>query len=244
MHYSFVLVLLSALPAFAIPTNSTLHFLSKRDNVCSLDFRNLVDTSSCTAKGISFTQNGATVTRATGATATADLQCDHVIELQFLNKNLNDRGICTAISKLGSVVTTPSAATLLNPVANIISGQTNLNFLTSAVNNKKKNFVLGSGVTGTDDVTKAVKSYLTQTTTESKGVATSLDTAINAMVAAIRAASNANLPAPPAKSSSGRPQRQSAQDAAKAALQAAAGKMAGTPSVVTSWNAVLANAAR
>jgi hypothetical protein len=70
MHYSFVLILLSAFAhsTFAIPTNSTLHFLSKRDNVCSLDFRSLVDTSSCTAKGVSFTQNGATVTRATGAT--------------------------------------------------------------------------------------------------------------------------------------------------------------------------------
>jgi hypothetical protein len=217
MRCAFVPFVLFASSAFALPANSTVHFLSKRDNVCAQNFRAAVKGSDCIPKGISFTQNGAAVTKATGVTAEpADHQCDHNIEIQFLDKNLKGRGICTAISKLGSVTTNPSAATLLQPLLDIISKQENLNFLSTAVNGKKRALVASGRSTATDDTSKAVGSFLRATSAESLGVAGQLDAAVATMITRMKAVSAANLPpAPPAK---GRAPRLSTADAAKKAL--------------------------
>jgi hypothetical protein len=57
---TFVLFAFAQSSAFARPSDSTLHFLSKRDFVCGLDFRKAVIATDCIG-GSSFTQDGATV---------------------------------------------------------------------------------------------------------------------------------------------------------------------------------------
>lgn len=55
--------LLIAAPALAAPLDSELHFLGKRDAVCSVDFRRLVDFDSCLPKKVAFTSVPPAVTK-------------------------------------------------------------------------------------------------------------------------------------------------------------------------------------
>ena len=48
-------VILAATSTFAAPLNSTLHFFGKRDAVCGLDFRALVNKGDCIPTGVKFT---------------------------------------------------------------------------------------------------------------------------------------------------------------------------------------------
>ena len=69
MHSSFVLFLFFVFTVpmtLAFPTNSTLHYLYKRDLVCGQDIRSLVKAENCLDKGVSFTQSGESVTKSTG----------------------------------------------------------------------------------------------------------------------------------------------------------------------------------
>lgn len=251
MRSSFTPILVLALfqsAAFALPTNSTLHFLSTRAGgagVCAQNFRT-VGASDCIPVGARFTQDlvagagGPTVTKhndVTAANVPAAHQCDHIVEIQTLGNLLNSRGVCTALAKAVKVRATPSIATLLSPLENIISSRNNLFFLSDNVNNKKGTFAKsGSGAGGTDVVSKAVKDYLTKTETQALGVATQLDTAISTLIANMRALSAANPP--PAKAG-----RLTPADAAKRdlALAVAPATLHDAPTLHTQWQAFVAS---
>jgi hypothetical protein len=71
------------------------------------------------------------------------IPADHTVELQFLDKNLKKRGICTAVSAfnklhdaLTNTATEDEDENILQPLLGIISSKQNLNFLSKDVNNR------------------------------------------------------------------------------------------------------------
>ncbi|KAI0802042.1 hypothetical protein BC629DRAFT_1438590 [Irpex lacteus] len=192
-------VFLAVTSALAAPLNSTLHFFGKRDAVCGLDFRALVNKGDCIPTGVKFaltppsTIAKVTLTGDELKTGPATGQCDHLVELQLLDSVAQRSGICNIMVALVAADSAQSKAKLLDKASADISAVKNLNFLEATVNNRKKT-VIQRSLKGTNqestDLDKAVGNFFQLVGADGTSVAGTLDAdlaAIKSTAAAVLA---------------------------------------------------------
>ncbi|KZT39427.1 hypothetical protein SISSUDRAFT_1061147 [Sistotremastrum suecicum HHB10207 ss-3] len=136
-------------------------------------------------------------------------ECDHIIELALLNTMFVKNGFCAIATALTSSAGDASAQAeqkasisllflnapveLVNAQArdanSIAAGQTvNLVFVTTSVNQQKKNFVTGAlaGSAPQNALNEAIVDYLTKTKTQSQRVAAAIDAACAASITRLK----------------------------------------------------------
>jgi len=213
-------------------------YLSKRDAVCAQDFRVAFNADLC-LKGPNFALTPPSTITETASVATkpADSQCDHTVEIQFLDGALKRTLVCDLMRAVAKVSTAHSVAVQISPMAGIINGKGNLLFLDASVNNRKKTFITNAvkGNTNANDALNvAVKSFLEKSATRSDATVKELDTELAAIIKEAGVVSAANLPS---KTSGRLP----AADVPKAALVealAAAKKEATAGILLSEWNKI------
>ncbi|KAI0087812.1 hypothetical protein BDY19DRAFT_953337 [Irpex rosettiformis] len=177
-------ILLAATSALAAPLNSTLHFYGKRDAVCGLDFRALVNKAACIPTGVQFsltppsTINKVKLTAEELKTGPANAQCDHLVELQLLDSVAQRSGICNIMVALVAADPKQSKVALLAKASTDISALQNLNFLEATVNNRKKTVIqrsLKSAAQESTPLDKAVGNFLRLVQADGTAVARTLD---------------------------------------------------------------------
>ncbi|KZS86979.1 hypothetical protein SISNIDRAFT_471316 [Sistotremastrum niveocremeum HHB9708] len=184
--------------------NETLSILSKRDTqICGFSGR-LVDFNSCLPAGINFKLN-ADSKGVTKVALTKNAQnefevpapaksseCDHIIELALLNTMFVKNGFCAIATALTSSAGDASAQAeqkATRDANSIAAGQTvNLVFVTTSVNQQKKNFVTGAlaGSAPQNALNEAIVDYLTKTKTQSQRVAAAIDAACAASITRLK----------------------------------------------------------
>ncbi|PSR76743.1 hypothetical protein PHLCEN_2v8228 [Hermanssonia centrifuga] len=232
--------LLIAAPALAAPLDSELHFLGKRDAVCSVDFRRLVDFDSCLPKKVAFTSVPPAVTKVTlpdalSKSVPADSQCDHAVELQVLDFVAKQAKLCEVLTAMANAGQTKDS--LLGPASQTISALPNLNFLNKVVNNNKRVVVqrgLNGKAQGKEPADLAVGNYLALVKTDTVHTAAALD----ADIAKIITTAEGVL----AKLPDGTSKRGDKDRIKKDALKTALANYDKTKTVTAAWNNVLTKA--
>ncbi|KZT39432.1 hypothetical protein SISSUDRAFT_1118967 [Sistotremastrum suecicum HHB10207 ss-3] len=206
-------------------TTTSIHLHNKRDTlICGFAAR-LVDNKSCLPAGINFVLNAAQTavteesltTNAAGQfeiPANKASQCDHIIELALLNSMFNKNGFCAVANVLGSSFSAGQKVDFLNTPINLVNAAAanansiaqgtpvNLVFLDTKLNIPKKNFVTsalnnpGVAPTNAGNLNTAIKSYLTQTRTQSLRVAQAIDAACLQSINALKASTLSGVVAP------------------------------------------------
>ncbi|KZS96670.1 hypothetical protein SISNIDRAFT_463443 [Sistotremastrum niveocremeum HHB9708] len=128
-------------------TNSTLHALNKRTDVCGIDIRFATKNDCLDRHSVINFKRDTTATRelltqetvpANAQTGPIDSSCDHVLELQVVGKAMQQSTLCGIVSALNSLQELEGAAVkrtnVLQPIADIANGIDNLFFLDSRVN--------------------------------------------------------------------------------------------------------------
>ncbi|KAI0091056.1 hypothetical protein BDY19DRAFT_679542 [Irpex rosettiformis] len=250
-------ILLAATSTLAAPVNSTLHFYGKRDAVCAANFRSLVDKAECLPTKEQFTLTPpSTINRVALAaneltSGPADAQCDHLVEIQLLDRVAKASGLCEMITQM--IKADPDnqkKADILNKASQDISALGNLNFLASTVNNRKKTVVdrsLKGKAQQNGDLDKAVGNFLRLVQANGASVAKQLDADLSAIKTKAEAVLAALPPAGPADPDSGtRKSSRLTEDPnakrRKPLEDAIAAFSKSTITVTSEWNKLIANA--
>ncbi|THG92929.1 hypothetical protein EW026_g8151 [Hermanssonia centrifuga] len=232
-------ILFAVSPALSIPLSEPpLHLLGKRDAVCGVDFRSLVNSKSCLPKQVAFTSTPPAVTKVTLPNASAasvpkDSQCDHTVELQVLDFVAKQAKLCEVLTAMANVGQKKDS--LLGPASTTISGIQNLNFLDKVVNNNKRSVVqkaLNGKPQGSQAKDAAVGNYLALVKGDSVQIASTLDANIATI---ITTAQTVLQKLPPGTTKRGDKDRIN-----KEALTTALANYDKTKTVTAAWNNVLA----